>query len=211
MRRVPSVYAYAKVQLCNNSVSCKVVMSKINQEKKLPEIQARRTVAQSRFFKVEQVDLEFSNGVKREFERMAGSGRGAVMIIALTDDDHFLLIREYSAGTHSYQIGFPKGLIDPGENPKEAANRELQEEAGFKAENYTPLKQLAMAPTFFDAHMHLLIAEGLTESHLEGDEPEPLDVIKWPFDDIASLLARDDFCEARSVAALLLLQRWRNA
>lgn len=185
-------------------------MSKINPEKKLPEIQARRTVAQSRFFKVEQVDLEFSNGVKREFERMAGSGRGAVMIVPLTDDNHFLLIREYSAGTHSYQLGFPKGLIDPGETPVEAGNRELQEEVGFKAKTFAPLKQLAMAPTFFDAHMHVLIAQGLTESHLEGDEPEPLDVIKWPCDKIDELLSQDDFCEARSVAALMLLERWRN-
>lgn len=185
-------------------------MSKIIPENKLPTIQARRTVAQSRFFKVEQVDLEFSNGVKREFERMAGSGRGAVMIVALTHDKHFLLIKEYSAGTHSYQLGFPKGLIDPGETPIEAANRELQEEAGFKAQTYTPLKQLAMAPTFFDAHMHVLIAEGLSESHLEGDEPEPLEVIKWSLDDMQSLLDREDFCEARSVAALMLLERWRN-
>lgn len=185
-------------------------MSKTNPEKKLPEIQARRTVAQSRFFKVEQVDLEFSNGVKREFERMAGSGRGAVMIVALTDDNHFLLIKEYSAGTHSYQLGFPKGLIDPGETPVQAANRELQEEAGFKAQQYSPLKLLSMAPTFFDAQMHVLVAEGLSESHLEGDEPEPLEVIKWSLDDLESLLVREDFCEARSVAALLLLERWRK-
>ena len=186
-------------------------MSKTNQEKKLPEIHARRVVAQSRFFRVEQVDLEFSNGVTREFERMAGSGRGAVMIIPLIDKDNVLLIREYSAGTHSYQLGFPKGLIDPGETPIEAGNRELQEEVGYKAEDFTPLKQLAMAPTFFDAHMHVLIAEDLTESRLEGDEPEPLEVIKWPLAKIGELLTQEDFCEARSVAALLLLERWRNS
>ena len=194
-----------------DSVSRKVGMSKTNPEKKLPEIHARRTVAQSKFFKVEQVDLEFSNGVKREFERMAGSGRGAVMIVPLTDDNHFLLIREYSAGTHSYQLGFPKGLIDPGEQAVEAANRELQEEVGCKAEKFSPLKQLAMAPTFFDAHMHVLIAEDLSESRLEGDEPEPLEVVRWPLDDIDTLLAQADFCEARSVAALLLLERWRKS
>jgi ADP-ribose diphosphatase len=70
---------------------------------------------------------------------------------------------------------------------------------------------LAMAPTFFDAHMHVLIAENLTESHLDGDEPEPLEVIKWSFDNIDELLAQEDFCEARSVSALLLLERWRQA
>ncbi len=196
--------------ILHSSVSRELGMSKINVEKKLPEIQARKIVAKSRFFKVEQVDLEFSNGAKREFERMAGTGSGAVMIVPLTEDDHILLIQEYGAGTHSYQLGFPKGLIDQGEIPEEAANRELQEEVGHKAERFSPLKKLAMAPTFFNAHMHVLVAEGLSESRLEGDEPEPLEVIKWPLNDIESLLAREDFCEARSVAALFLLQRWRQ-
>ncbi len=194
----------------NPIVACEVGMSKTNPAKSLPEITARKIVAKSRLFRVEQIDLEFSNGEKREFERMAGSGRGAVMILPLIDDNHILLIREYGAGTHSYELGFAKGLIDPGETPIEAANRELQEEVGYKAKHFTVLKKLIMAPTFFDAQMHILIAQDLTESRLEGDEPEPLEVIKWPLDNIGELLAKDDFCEARSVAALLMLERWRN-
>lgn len=189
-------------------------MSKTKLENKLPvilpEITARTIVAKSRFFKIEQVDLSFSNGQTREFERMSGSGRGAVMVIPLTNDNHVLLIREYAAGTHSYQLGFPKGLIDPGETPTQAGNRELQEEVGFKAEKFTALKDLAMAPTFFDARMNVLIAQDLTESHLEGDEPEPLEVVKWSLDNIQEILDQPDFTEARSVAALLLLERWRK-
>ena len=181
-----------------------------NSTGQLPQITARKVVATSRLFKVEQVDLTFSNGQTREFERMISSGRGAVMVIPLTSDNHILLIREYGAGTHSYQLGFPKGLIDPGETPIEAANRELQEEVGFKANELTPFKELATAPTFFDAKMHLIIAQGLSESRLEGDEPEPLEVVKWSLDNIDELLMQPDFCEARSVAGLLLLERWRK-
>jgi len=185
-------------------------MSEIDPDKPLPQIESRKTVAQSRFFRVEQVDLTFSNGAKRQFERMAGTGRGAVMIVALTDDDHMLLIREYAAGTHSYQLGFPKGLIDPGETPEQAANRELKEEAGFGANTLSRLHSVSMAPTFFSAQMHILVAEGLYAETLPGDEPEPLEVIKWPVHDVDSLLAREDFVEARSIAALLLLQKWRE-
>ncbi|MBT1451404.1 ADP compounds hydrolase NudE [Glaciecola sp. XM2] len=186
-------------------------MSKINPNKKLPVINKATTVAKSRFFKIEQVDLTFSNGASREFERMAGSGRGAVMIVPLIDDDTMLLIREYAAGTHSYQLGFPKGLIDAGETPFEAANRELQEEVGYKATDIEALQQVWMAPTFFNAAMDILIAKGLTESRLEGDEPEELEVVPWPIANVDELLARPDFGEARSIAALLLLQRWRAA
>jgi ADP-ribose diphosphatase len=176
----------------------------------LPIIHATETVAKSKFFKIEKLDLEFSNGATREFERMAGSGRGAVMIIALKDADTMLLIREYACGTHSYQLGFPKGLIDPGETPEQAANRELQEEAGYKAATFHPLHTVHMAPTFFNAKMHIIIAENLSPQTLEGDEPEPLEVFEWPLAAVDELLAREDFVEARCIAALLLLQKWKK-
>ncbi|WP_026376226.1 ADP compounds hydrolase NudE [Aestuariibacter salexigens] len=183
-------------------------MSKIDQHKPLPQIHQREIVARSGLFRVERVDLEFSNGATRQFERMAGTGRGAVMIVPLLDNETMLLVREYAAGTHSYQLGFPKGLIDPGENPLQAANRELQEEVGYAANNLTEIHQVNMAPTFFNARMNIVLATDLYEQRLEGDEPEPLDVIPWPLQDIDGLLARDDFIEARCIAALFLVHKW---
>ncbi|MBU1310084.1 MAG: NUDIX domain-containing protein, partial [Gammaproteobacteria bacterium] len=107
-----------------------------------PQILSSEIVAQSRLFKIEQLELQFSNGEQRTYERMRGSGRGAVMIIACPDAEHFYLVREYCAGTHDYQLGFPKGLIDPGEDIITAANRELKEEIGFGARRFVQLKSL---------------------------------------------------------------------
>ncbi len=182
-------------------------MSKTEVKRSLPTIRQRRSVARSRLFHIEQVDLTFSNGVAREYERMKGSGRGAVMMIPLIDNDHMLLVREYAAGTHDYQLGFPKGLIDPGETPEEAADRELKEEIGYGSRSLNRLHQVHMAPTFFDARMTILIAQDLYPERLPGDEPEPLEVVKWPTSQIDDLLAQSDFTEARSIAALLLLER----
>lgn len=183
-------------------------MSKIDPNKPLPTIHQREIVATSHFFKVEQVDLEFSNGEKRQFERMAGHGRGAVMIVPMIDKDNFLLVREYAAGTHSYQLGFPKGLIDPGETALQAANRELQEEVGYAANQLYDIHTVGMAPTFFNAHMNIVVAQDLYPQRLEGDEPEPLEVVPWSFTKADELLARPDFIEARGIAALFLAQRW---
>ncbi len=97
-----------------------------------PTILNVETVARSRLFTVESVDLEFSNGVRRVYERMRPTNREAVMIVPIVDD-HLILIREYAVGTESYELGFSKGLIDPGESVYEAANRELKEEVGFGA------------------------------------------------------------------------------
>ncbi|WDE11620.1 ADP compounds hydrolase NudE [Thalassomonas haliotis] len=171
----------------------------------LPKITQRKQIAKSRFFAIEQIDLTFSNGVQREYERMQGSGRGAVMIVPLQEDGSVLLVREYCAGTHSYELGFPKGLIDPGETAQVAANRELKEEIGFGAETLQPIHQVAMAPAFFNARMDIFLARGLYPQSLEGDEPEPLEVVSWQLDNFQALLADPNFTEARSIAALLLV------
>jgi len=172
--------------------------------KQLPEILKRTLVASSRFFNIESVLLKFSNGEQREFERMQGLNQGAVLIVPFYDAETLLLIREYGAGTHSYSLGFPKGLIDPGELPDIAANRELKEEVGFGAKKLQKLKTVNMAPSYFSSEMHLYMAFDLYAEQLEGDEPEPLEVIKWPITKVDELLARDDFQEARSISALLL-------
>ena len=170
----------------------------------LPLITKRKLVAKSQLFAIEQIDLTFSNGVERVYERMEGAGRGAVMIVPLLDKDTLLLVKEYCAGTHRYEIGFPKGLIDPGEAAIEAANRELKEEVGVGAKVLEALHKVAMAPAFFSGEMEIFIAKDLYPEKLEGDEPEPLEVIEWRLADYQALLMHPSFNEARSIAALML-------
>lgn len=170
----------------------------------LPEILKRTLVASSRFFAIESLQLKFSNGQHREFERMRGHHQGSVLIVPFFDKDTLLLIREYAAGTHSYELGFPKGLIDSGETAEIAANRELKEEVGFGCHDLQKLKKVIMSPSYFSSEMTLFMAFDLYPQTLPGDEPEPLEVIKWPLNQVDQLLARDDFQEARSITALLL-------
>ncbi|WKE65926.1 ADP compounds hydrolase NudE [Gallaecimonas kandeliae] len=175
---------------------------------KLPEVIDARIVAESRLFRVEQLHLRFTNGAERHYERMKGSGRGSVMVVPILGDDTLLLAREYAAGLHAYELGFPKGLIDPGEDAIEAANRELQEEIGYGARDWTVLREVSMAPGYFSAKMTLLIARDLYPSRLEGDEPEPIEVVPWPLKELNALRYQKDFSEARSLTALLLARDW---
>jgi len=172
-----------------------------------PKILNVETVARSRLFTVEAVDLVFSNGAQRVYERMKPSEREAVMIVPIVDN-HLILIREYAVGLENYELGFPKGLIDPGETPAEAANRELKEEVGFGARQQEWLGKLTMAPSYFSSKMNIIVAEDLYEERLEGDEPEPLPQVRWPLDNLMALLQEPDFCEARNVSALFLVREW---
>lgn len=179
----------------------------MSQRQNKPEILHTEVVARSRLFQIEQVHLKFSNGVERQYERMKGGSRGAVMIVPI-HQGKMLLAREYAAGTDNYELGFPKGLIDPGETAIEAANRELQEEIGFGSNKLTLLKELSLAPGYFSSKMQIFLAEDLYESRLEGDEPEPIDVVPWALADWEALLDDVDFSESRSVSALFLAQKY---
>lgn len=173
-----------------------------------PEILATRDSRDSRFLRVEEVDLAFSNGARRTFERLTASGRGAVFIVPLRDPETVLLVREYGVGLDRYELGLPKGRIDAGENALEAANRELQEEAGFAARRLTPLTTLSLLPAYMTHKAEVVLAEDLYPQRLPGDEPEPLEVVPWKLSELHALLARDDVSEGRSIAALFIAREY---
>jgi ADP-ribose diphosphatase len=173
----------------------------------LPIIHGREEVDLGTY-RIEKIDLEFSNGERRRFDRLKSKGHGAVMIAALPDPDTVLLVREYGTGTHRYELGLPKGKIDAGESWLEAAGREMREEIGFGAEQLTHLKAITLAPTYMSHEIQLVVAEGLFPDRLEGDEPEPLEVVPWRFDRLHELMLREEFSEGRSIAALFLVREW---
>jgi ADP-ribose diphosphatase len=173
---------------------------------KLPTIHQSKIVASSRLFKIEALDLEFSNGEKRQYERLVSKGVGAVLIVPVLNDDTILLIREYAAGTHSYDLAFPKGKVEQGEEILDAANREIMEEVGYESSKLTVLKSLSLAPGYLGHVTHIILAENLTEHREPGDEPEEIEVVPWKISEIDALIDRDDFSEGRSVAAVYLLK-----
>ncbi len=173
--------------------------------RKKPEILAVNLVAKSRIFEIQSVDLKFSNGEQRTFERFKPSSREAVMVLAI-ENDELLMVREYALGTDRYELGFCKGLIDLGETPEQAANREMQEELGLGARKFTHLRTVNLALSIMSNPMHIFLAEDFYPSKLQGDEPEPLELVRYPLAKINELIADPDFQEARNLVALYALR-----
>lgn len=169
-----------------------------------PRILDQRIVAESRLFCIEQVDLEFSNGVRTQYERLRSSGFGAVLIVPMLDAETVLLIREYAGGTHRYELALPKGRIEHEEDILEAANREIMEEVGYGAHHLEVINHLSIAPGYLGHTTHIILATDLYQKRLAGDEPEEIEVVPWRLDRLNELVSREDFTEARSVAALYL-------
>ena len=159
-------------------------------------------------YRLERLDLEFANGERRRYERMHGRGHGAVVVVPMIDEKTVLLVREYAAGVHRYELGLVKGRIDAGETPVQAADRELKEEAGYGARRIDVLRSLTLAPTYMSHATHLVLARELYPERLPGDEPEELEVVPWKLDALHELALREDISEGRSIAALFIVREY---
>lgn len=173
-----------------------------------PIIHARRAVDGSRFLKVEQLDLEFSNGARRTYERLKSSGLGAVIIVPLRNDDTVLLVREYGAGIERYELGLVKGRLDQDETVEQGANRELKEEIGYGAREMHILGTLSLSPSYMSAMTHVVLARDLYPERLPGDEPEELEVVPWKLSELHTLLTHPEVSEGRSIAALFMAREY---
>ena len=174
----------------------------------LPEILKRETLAKSRWFQIEALHLKFSNGVQRVYERLPAHGPSGIIVVALEEcsdgPDHLMLIREYAAGFHEFQLTLPKGGVDQGEDLLGACRREMAEEIGYTADHIEFVKNLTLAPGHMGYSINVMFAKQLRPESLPGDEPEPPEVVRWPVDRLDELLFGEEFCEARAIAAISL-------
>ena len=173
-----------------------------------PQIFKRATVARSRLFRADEIQLRFSNGVERTYEKLCSGGLGAVLIVPLLDANTVLLVREYAMGLEDYHLALPKGALDAGETLFEGANRELKEEVGYGAREFHFLKRIHLSPAYMEHAINVVIAQGLYPERLQGDEPEPIEVEAYPLDKLGELVMRPDVCEGRSISALFMVREW---
>lgn len=128
---------------------------------------------------------------------------GAAAIVALTETDEVLLVRQFrhAAGGFIYEV--PAGKLD-GEDPEACARRELAEEAGVEAARMEKLGAIVTTPGFSDEVIHLFLARDLRPAKQELEPDEVLTVERVPFARALEMCARGELCDAKSMCALLL-------
>ena len=169
----------------------------------MPVIKNKTLISQTTLFKVSKLDIEFPNNITREYEVISGTGSGAVMIIPISKKSIFFIM-EYAAAIDSYALTFPKGKIDEGEKILDAANRELQEEIGYKSSSIKHIYTIDLAPGYINHQTHIVVAEDLSPSQLVGDEPEELEIIEVPLNKINEHLLKYKNIDSRVLASLYI-------
>ena len=140
-------------------------------------------------------------------EREVVDHPGAVGILATDDESIYLVRQPREAVRERALLEIPAGKLDvEGESRLECAQRELGEEIGMTARNWTELKRFYISPGFTDEEVTLFVATGLEP--IPGHEPDPeerIEVIAWPLADLDGAIA--ECADSKSLIGLLLLSQ----
>ena len=145
------------------------------------------------------VQLPDGKRAEREYIRHPG----AVLILALFPDNRVLLERQYRYPGAREFIEVPAGKMDAGEQGLEAAKRELQEETGYVAAEWTRLGVIHTAIAYSDEAIEMFLAKGLEKREASLDAGEFLEVLVLPFDEAIAMVRDGRITDAKTVAALL--------
>ncbi|GAB3862114.1 NUDIX hydrolase [Dactylosporangium cerinum] len=157
-----------------------------------------RPVYASRWWQVEEHDVVHADGTPGMFNVLyCGDG---VTVLAVTSDGELYLIREYKYAISRHILQLPSGGVDDGEQPLQAAVRELLEETGLAASTWTSAGIVHPYPTNVAATVHLFIAHDARPVQ----DPEPgIDLLRVDRGTALDLIAKHEVTHAASLACLL--------
>ena len=165
-------------------------------------ITAEDTMFSGLIFDVNRIHVTLPNG--HESARDVVRHRGAVAVVALTDDGRICLVRQYRTALDRVTVEIPAGKLDPGEDPLTCAKRELLEETGMVADRMAFLTTLATTPGFTDERIHLYMATGLTFGPAHPDEDEFLNVDLVPLDELIDAVLNGRIEDSKTVCGALI-------
>lgn len=131
---------------------------------------------------------------------------GAVMMIPLLDDGRLVLERQYRYPLRRSFIEFPAGKIDAGESLLACAQRELREETGYVASDWTYLGGFHNAIGYCDEKIEVYLARGLTHEGGKSDDGEVLEIFHATIDELQQWIARGDVTDAKTIIGASWLQ-----
>ncbi|RHW41180.1 NUDIX hydrolase [Neobacillus notoginsengisoli] len=151
-------------------------------------------------------DVELPNGKtsKREIVKHPG----AVAVIAVTDDNKIILVEQYRKAMERTMVEIPAGKLEKGEDPKECAHRELEEETGYECKELEWLTSFYTSPGFADEIIHLYIAKGLSkkENAASLDEDEFVNLEEVTLEQALEYVKEKKIYDAKTAYAIQYLQ-----
>lgn len=160
-------------------------------------------------FSLDEQSLEAENGDRRTAFVLHPADW--VNIIALSDDDRVLLVRQWRYGLAAESLEIPGGVVEPEEEALAAARRELLEETGFEADEWLHLGTVEPNPAFQSNHCSSWLARGLRRiGEPEGDGEEEIRVEWASLGRIPELISNAEIRHSLVIAAFYFYERWKS-
>ncbi len=163
---------------------------------------SRRLIHRARKFALVEERVRFSDG--REVAREVIRHPGAAVIVPVLPDGRVVLVRVWRHAAAGNLLEVPAGTLDPGEEPRVCAFRELEEETGYVAETMTPMGSWYPSPGFLDETMHLFRAGGLTESAAHPDDDELVEPAIFDPAELVAAVRDGSIRDGKTLLALFL-------
>jgi ADP-ribose pyrophosphatase len=165
-----------------------------------------RIVFKGKVFSVRRDEIIEPSGVQATRDMIAHPG--SVVVMPIQDDGKIVVIRQYRYAARQYLWELVAGRIDAGENPKQAAKRELIEETGLRAKNLRVFLEFWPSPGFLEEKMFVLLAEGVTQGVAEPEEDERIEAKAFTRAEIEKMLQNGEFHDGKSISSLLYYLRF---
>lgn len=152
--------------------------------------------------KVDQVELPNGKTASREIV----THPGAVAVMAITDDNRLVVVRQFRKPLERAIVEIPAGKLEPGEKPDVCAHRELEEETGYTAREMKHVASFYTSPGFADELIHLYRTDGLTAGEAKPDEDEFVELMHITVDEAQQLIASGEIRDAKTIMAVYAWQ-----
>ncbi len=149
---------------------------------------------------VDTVQLPNGNVAKREVVRHGG----AVAIVPVDANGKLVMVQQYRHAVGRIMLEIPAGTLNKGEDPDTCAIRELQEEIGAKPGTLKKLGGIFVAPGYSTEFIHLYLATDLTDSRLDMDEDEAIEVQHLSLNDVIARIRSGEIVDSKTISAVLL-------
>ena len=157
-----------------------------------------KTVYDGKIITVLKDDVEVADGHKSFREVVKHSG--GIVVLAI-HEDKILFVKQFRYPMKEVLLELPAGKLEYGENPFEAAKRELEEETGYCADKWTDLGYVYTSPGYSDEKLYLYKAENLHFTQCHPDEGEILQPLEIKIDDAIKMINNGEINDAKTLCA----------
>ena len=150
-------------------------------------------------------------GGKRS-ERDVIRHNGSVVVLAVDNSKSkrnpwIVVERQYRHAANQFLWELPAGKLDPGEDPLAGAQRELEEETGYRARKWKPFVEYYASPGFLGESMKVFLAEGLTPGHPHPEDDEEIELRLVKLSDVVKMIEKGAILDGKTLTSVLLYAR----